>query len=229
MKEALKYIPSLIIIGLITYLLFKSNTRDEVTYDYETRIKEINREYYGVLEDLKNTIRKLDTAKPHIIKEYIKETPTYVINNYVDSTFIVIDTILRDTIYINTDFVKLYPTSHKLINFTLDGDSLNLVTLDLNGKINDNLWPIDTQNYDYFYIDNQLRYKSVNRKTVGINRWNNLYLNAGYEFVYNDPYAGLSYTVPFGNRLGITASMTTIFSDKPITLATVGLGYRLLK
>lgn len=202
----------------------------ELDKDYETQLIEINKRYSELLETLSKKVSRYDSLKPHIIEHYIREKPTYIINNYIDSTFVVIDTIINDTVIIHKDFLTNFPTNPKLVNLSLTKDSLDLVTMNLDGDVIGNRWPMDLDNYDYMYIDNKLTYKPTTRLGIKKNKWNLLYLNAGYEFVYKDPYIGVSYVVPLTNRLSIAASATVLFSDTdPFTIAPLGVGYRLLK
>lgn len=209
--------------------LFKKEKEPKVTYDYQTTFEKLDIQYRDRLRELEKIIQKYNNAPPKVVREYITEKPTYIVNNYTDSIITVVDTIKGDTVIIDNHFLTLYPDSPKLIELELSKGLFSLTTLDNQASIKELEWPMDYDNYTYIYSEGKFNYRKINNNKNLKNQFNNLYMNFGYEIFNKRPYIGAEYNIPLGNRFRLDASINYIFTDDPVYTAPVGLGYRLLK
>lgn len=232
MKDRNTLINIIIIIFLIGigYKVFFPKKEKPVSYDYDTQFKEMKESFDTRFREIAREIRNFEQAKPLIVKEYHTEQPIYNITKLTDSIIYIGDS-LDNKLEVSTDYLTKWPKNDKLIFFTLDGDSLNLGTLSIDGISREKNWPMDFDNYSYIYADNELNYVSKGGFNLGRRTpldFSQLYLSGGYDFLRGSPHIGSEYYLDI-KRLRLSGDMKFYLEQKPIGQASIKLGYKLFK
>ena len=221
----------LLISILVSVIMFKScNTEPQlvstdIRYKYKTDTVYKDRPYT-------DTYQKLITNKPS------KVTPPKIVTLY--KTVTEHDTLYleRDTIRsvnknsgtitsISNKYIQNYPKAEKLLYFNLIKDSLKLTTLNIEGLIVSKDYPLYLDRYGYKYYDNELHHYKVNNITEKLkNKFNQLYITAGYELIDNQPTLGLEYSISI-NKLKAGINPNIIFGSNSDVNLNVNVGYRL--
>lgn len=229
----LQNILSVAIIVLIIWQFSELGKKSKEALDYskiQTMIIQENQEYTKELELLRNELKKYSDAPPSIIREYIKEKPTYIVNNYTDSIITIRDTVSNDSIDISTDFLTLHPNANKLISMVLTSDRLTMTNLYKDGNISGKEYEMDFGNYDYMYIDNNLTYKRKNNQKEKFHLdWSQLYIEPGYDIINKLPTTSLDYQLNLSRKLRVSADAGFIWDNQPRFNSTIKLGYRLFR
>lgn len=128
-----------------------------------------------------------------------------------------------------TNFLVLYPDAPKLLDFKVSYEYLDITTFDKNSKVTTQSYPLylDTQNY--IFTDSKLttqeRAKPVKHSKM---KWNELYVNTGYDVRTSLPTTGLEYNLSLG-RFKFDVNSKVIITTDPILDLNAKIGYRLFK
>lgn len=139
--------------------------------------------------------------KPYAVPEpYAVSTPPRILIRYkMDSSLLdslklvisdrnIIITGLQDSITISKNYLKQFPENPKLIALQLKRDTLSLGLLGIDGLVNESIWPIDLNIYEYRwdYLSDLSRHgiKPPPTETPSLD----YYVGGGYDFVGGSPY-----------------------------------------
>lgn len=225
-------------IGLITILITGYVIQDimdvdktpnpKILYRYIPQEVNINKPYSEVYDkEFKATKPKGEkTTPPKLTKNFKPEDNTIKIRKD-SSKFILVDTVTNVEYKVDKEFISLFPYNDKLINFNLSKDTLSIVTLNSGGNITDKTYPLYFDNYNYRFYDNELHHYPNNSKqrTNLKNKYNQLYINSGYNFINQTPNVSLDYLINLG-RFRIMAGSDLELRTGNLNVNTK-LGYRI--
>lgn len=227
------------VILLIGYTLFFNNKSDgngdkpNIIYNYTTDTIFIKKTFSQLKKDIDSLnleIRDLKKTPPKQIITYKPENPqNVVIEKIPDSVLVLLDS-LKTRVAISDNFFKLYPNSSKLLYMELQKENLSLTTLNIEGKIKQKEYPLDLDYYKYIYDENQLNHyrKSNIEKERPKTRFDQLYINGGYDYILSEPMFGVDYQIIF-RRLKLQTQINSTLNENPKLRADILLGYRLFK
>lgn len=225
---------------IILFLLWDGNcsqkiedtTSGKIFYNYTTD-SIYKKEYFALKAkwDKRNTM----FTPPLIITEYLplpsrKIDSIKIIN---EAIAFYLDTV-KKPLMVNKEFIINYVEAPKLLEFNLIKDTLSLTTFSKDAKTLTHKWPLYLNEFGYAYYDNDLhRYniKSEPPKKQSFlkdMKWNQVYVNSGYEFTQEAPLLGVEYNLNPG-RFKIDANADVILLKQPNLNLNVKLGYRLFK
>ena len=191
----------------------------------------------------------------YITKEIIKEVPydipaedknekpvqPLIITKWLPSQVIEIDSarIINDYLIIHkkegpvetikTNFLVLYPNAPKLLDFNLNREYLNITTFTKDSKVITNTYPLYLDTQEYIFRDNSIN--TIERKepiTKSQMKWNELYVNTGYDVRTKLPTTGLEYNLNLG-RFKLDLNSRVIINTDPTLDLNAKIGYRLFK
>lgn len=227
-------------IGLITVLIsgyviqdimdVKDKPKPEILYRYIPKEVYIPQHYSKTYEkefSEKNKPKGEKTTPPILTKNYEAEKNNSIKVTLDSSKLILVDTINQEKYVISKEYISLFPHNDKLINFILSKDSLDIVTLNREGKITDKTYPLYFEHYNYRFYDNELHHYPVKRttKTNLKNKFNQLYLNGGYSFISQSPNISLDYLINIGRFRIMAGSELEVKTGEVIV--NTKLGYRI--
>ena len=129
-----------------------------------------------------------DTAKPRVVIGWLspKSNDSLILIN--DSLIRLLDSLGNLKYDINGDFLKLYPTSPKLISLELDIDTLSITTMGIQANVSTNKYPLWLLSEKYLWIDGTLTYKKVPHKNTPIKPY---YLSLYPNYSFYDKSLGI--------------------------------------
>lgn len=227
---------SLIILILIGLLIIEKwqnrNKVSEIKSYYEYRTDTLMAKKYFELK-----ARYGDLTPPITITRWLKPEPgkdgkdgkVVVVEKVPDSIILIIGK-LKERLAISDGFIQNYPRNHKLIEFNLNKDSLDITLLNLDGLVSTNKYPIYLDNYEYQWLDNKLtNSKFETTRTKNKLDLSQLYLDTGYDYLTKNNTLGLDYSVKLG-RLKVGTDFDMILQETPNRFkVNFTVGYKLLK
>lgn len=222
------------IIILVIVLMFKScNDKTEAVtktrnlYKYKTDTVYVNSEYKDKYQNLvKYYSRKGKQTPPKTITVWKTLNPENILIEKVPDSILVIIDSLNQMLAISDAYIKNFPKNDKLVNFGLKLDSLNITTINIEGETKTKDYPLYLDRFGYQWYDNELHHYDVKQKGKLKNKFNQFYINGGYDFLYQKPTIGLEYFMILGKfKLGANSNLIL----QPETKINLGLnlGYRL--
>jgi hypothetical protein len=217
----------LIVIGIKS--CDKDNTKDLSDYKYKTDTVQIDKDYqsqYNKLMKEYSKMKRMKETPPKTVKEYITKEIKGNVVKVPDSIIVYIDSTKKKT-SIADNYIKSFVDKDKLINFKLVKDSFNLSTIAIDGKTITREYPLFLEKYDYYWYDNTLHHlptkKKFSEKVKG--KFNNMYINGGYDFMQKSPTIGAEYFIPLG-KFKIGTDATLYIQQNPQINLNLKLGYR---
>lgn len=204
-------------------------------YHYITDTIYSTEPYDKVMEKLMAMEKTLKKTPPKEVIYYPVDNPVEVeVEKIPDSLLVYIKNINAENdslrIAISDKYIKNYPTANKLIDFKLELDRLEMTTLNIKGDLAKASYPLYLTDYEYYWMDNELRHREIKKKKVkelGQN-WNNLYFDIGYSTMFDGtPFTGLEYQKEF-SRIRVAVTTELLIMNNPQLRADVKVGYRLL-
>lgn len=227
----------IVILILLTLILVtvgnKRNINIDNPYSYLPDTVYLDNGYKDRITKLENIIDKLVKTPPQkvIIHKPGNNTNTHtktIIEKIPDSIIILIDSLSKK-IKIADSYLKYYPENPKLIDFKLSMESFDLSTMGITGNIYQNQYPLYLHQFDYYWVENEL--VRVERDKPFLvddeNKWKNLYINAGYDFIRGNPQLKLEYDLKF-YRFRVKPEVRAIIGNNTYFEGNIFLGYRLL-
>lgn len=133
-------------------------------------------------------------------------------------------------IKIDEAFLTQYPGNSKLINADLSLDSFKITTLNIQGQIQTEIYPMYYDRYQYQWYDNKLHREKIKPKKVkDPDRFKQLYVNVGYELLSASPFIGVDYQITLLKKLRFTANTQIDLQTIPTLRVEGKIGYRLTK
>ncbi len=221
------------ILGIITFLLIIGTLLYAVLFHFPNQRRE-DRQYWEALAFKTDTIIvKAPHVDVHLPKYPNYVPPKFVLNyldssvNYIqvqanDSLVRVIDSLQNRITQINIDFLKRYPEASKLIYAEFRNDSLRLDMLNIQGKINTELYSLNYNRFTYQYRDNQLRSEKLPFKKYQFLS----YIYGGYDIAQTTPIIGLDYSV-LRDRYRLSGFSNFYIRENPQLTAGITFGYKL--
>lgn len=207
---------TLLIIVLILILIFKfcEDSKNEINeidkkpdYNYKTDTIYVDRPFVP-----KEHIG--EKTKPKTKTFYENEKPRFKVS-CKDSIITIRDTIdTSQVFYLSPDFLKLYPSSPKLLNLELKKDSLSLTLMDSMAKVFTDYYPIDLLYFNYRINETgemkreDLNYKPKKYVSKG------LFVGAEYRVNKNIPLVFINYDYPI-KSLESSIGLATFYENMP--------------
>lgn len=221
-----------IIIGLLLSSIINDCSGGDVipprvVYDYKTDTVYIDRGYETKYQEAIKEVEKWKTAPPKtVIKWKEPDLRDVIIEKIPDSLLVIIEE-QKERIAIQDNYIKLLPKNPKLVDISLKRDTLGLNLLNIDGRVNSYIYPIDLSIYEYKWLEGDLKYTRTSTKTTKTknNNFKNLYLNGGYDFFTQSPTLDLEYFIQAGRFKFETSAGLRL---KEVN-ANAKVGYRLLK
>jgi len=170
----------------------------------------------------------IDTTKPTQVIVYINNPNTdsigLVLEN--DSLQLILDSL--NTLTFHSDFLKLFPTSPKLLEIKLALDTLEIVTLNYTPQVEKKIYPIYLTKYKYHWIDGLLNKEELPEPVIiKSNKYKgDCYILGGYSVLHKYPLVSFQYEYNRNRyRLQLESSMT--INNKPELYIIGKLGYKL--
>lgn len=231
----------LAIIGILVIILMVTNCNGDQDKDlkntnvyntYTTDTTFNKKAYQSLVNRINDLNKKWEATPPKQIIYYTTPDPkTVVIEKVPDSVLIYIGE-LEERIAISDKYLKNWPMADKLIDFKLDKNNFDITTLNIMGETKTQEFPLYLNEYDYYWDENTFNHirrdKPFIVESKG-NRWNQLYIEGGYDFIHGSPILGLDYSLPIG-RFKVSAQTFILMAwDSNQLYGTAKLGYRLFK
>lgn len=227
------------IIGLLVIALILRGCGDKPVivdhYNYVTDTTYSSRQYKELFKQIAGLEEKLSKTPPKEIIYYPTPDPSNVIIEKIPDSLLVYIVDLKNEndslrIVISDKYIKNYPRADKLIDFKLTQEAFDITSLDIKGDIKTGNYPLYLDTYDYYWKENSLHHikRDKPNKIKIPNQWDQLYVNAGYDFIVQSPTLKIDYSKTFGRfRVGTTGQI--YIEENPNLRADIVLGYRLLK
>lgn len=203
-------------------------------YNYTTDTTYSKKVYEEMVTRLKGIEKQLVKTPPKEVIYYpVDNLKEVVIEKIPDSILVYIRDINNENdslrIAITDKYIKHYPTADKLIDFKLASKQMDITTLNIKGELKEATYPLYLDQYEYYWVDNNLSHRRVKQKAESsAGQWNQLYFNVGYEFMTNRPEIGIDYNKTFGKfRVRLATDIT--LEENPDLKGRVILGYRLFR
>lgn len=236
----LLFILVLLLVLVITQCSDNRGKKDVRNYDYKTDTIYSSNKFKDLETMIEELGKKVKETPPREVVYYKTDNPKNVVIEKIPDSLILYIGDLKDSlnkikserVSISDKYIKNYPEAGKLINFTLNIDSLNLALLNIDGNIEELKYPLYLDKYNYYWSDDKLVYVDRKNKPDLLKdntRWKNLYINVGYEFIYLKPTFDITYDIKLGRfKLGLESGL--VYYDKdPLFFTKAKLGFRLLK
>lgn len=225
----------LAIIGLLALALLtrgsgKVTHKQDVYNTYETDTTFSKKVYKDIVSRIDGLEKKLEETPPREIIYYPSDPEEMIIEKIPDSILVYIGE-LEEKVAISDDYIKNFPRAHKLVDFRMTREKLDITTVALDGQVSQRNYPLALNEYDYYWANNSLKHidsDSPYKET----KWGglkDLYLNIGYEFLQGAPLLGVDYQLKY-NGFKLSTQASSIINPEGIKLrGDIKLGYRLFK
>lgn len=134
---------------------------------------------------------------------------------------------LRDSIMISEVFLKTYPRNPKLLGLQLYRDSMNLITMSIEGVTSTEKYNLFLQDYNYIWNNQGLGYTKTKYRDKRVKPFSH-YLGVQYDFL--DKEFLPTYQIRFNFKkleLNLSASQELMFNENP--QLRIGINYKLNK
>lgn len=223
MKE-IKNLLILILIGVVLYLVWQiRNIEPTVEHHYE---------YITDTVEIEVPFEPLPTiginTQPITVYKY--PIPTYqdldhITLSFTDDSLITVINHLQDSLKIHQNFIKLYPENPKLLNLSLTQDSLKLSTLNIQGQVHQDVYPLYLQRYNYNYGLEGLGRTPYNRPSdFRLDYY--VFTAGGYSFTEKTPLIMLRPGITL-NRLSLEMGSSLYLKQEPTLRLDLALGYKI--
>jgi hypothetical protein len=220
------FIALIILLGIIIY--FKgcgdNNVEPKVEYKYKTEYVKVEVPF-EVIKGIKTK------TPPKMVIKWKKLPVPYKVEVIPDSLKLLIKNLedSLNSVLIDKSFLTHFPKASKLISFNLKYDTLNITTLNINGETKSNIYPMDFDNYKYQWYDNKLHHEDYDKVSdKNFDRWKQLYLQGGYDFIQQAPLIDLNYNISI-KRVKVSAGTTMHLTTDPFITGTAKIWFRLFK
>ena len=202
----------------------------EIVYNYETDTVYSDRGYEEKYLEAIKEVDRWKTAPPKTIIKWKEPDLSNIDLQKLPDSLLVIIGELRDSIRIADNYIKYLPKNPKLIDINLTKDTLGLNLLNIDGRVTSYIYPIYLERFNYKWLEGDLKYTSTTHKTTKVkeNRFNNLFVNGGYEFRSKSPEVSLEYYINMG-RFKLEANTGFPINNNNNIRADLKLGYRIIK
>ena len=219
---------TIIILVLIIFLKDCKGKDDDSEVDIETvylyKTDSIYKEKYFKLKkefDNKTPPKEVVIWKPGLTK--------------IDTMYIVPNDIifyiegLEESIRVSKQFLAQYPHNHKLIEFNLKRDSLDITTLDKEANMVTKKYPLYLNHFKYRWVKNELSHDEISYKENKDKlKWDELYFNYGFRVESSKHNLGFEYNLRPG-RFKVDLESNFTIEQNPKLYINAKIGYRLFK
>ena len=203
--------------------------KSKLLYDYYPKEKDIAKPYSEIYKkEIKDTKPKDEKTTPPILTKNYETEEKQPIKISIDSSkLVLIDTLSQEKYVISKEYLSLFPNNDKLISFILSKDTLGIVTLNTEGRFIDKTYPLYLEQFRYRFYDNELHhYPSKTKTKIDYkNKFNQLYINTGYNFINQSPNISLDYLINLGKFRIMAGSEVQLKTGEVIV--NTKLGYRI--
>lgn len=228
------YILAGIIIILLIWLLVNSNRKIPISvdnpYSYLPDTVYVDSDYSKEIKELRDKVSDLAKTPPKVIYHYDKPNNTTTKIEKIPDSIILYIAELQKRLAISDQYLKNYPENDKLIDMQLFREKMDITTLSIDGSLTKKNYPLYLDEYEYYWVDNQLHHKKRDKPFTYLDpdRWKQLYINAGYDSLFESPKIELEYSLTF-KRFKLKAEAGGFIYKNPDFYTSATLGYRLLK
>jgi len=223
------------VVSIILFFLFECH-RDIQNGDikapknaYKYKTTEVYKDSYFKLRD---SLKNLKPIPPIIIEKWLSPSIAKIDSVSIIEGYLKLHPQGKEEVLVNSDFILNYPESPKLISLNLIKDSLSISLYSPDNLVKTSTYPLYLQNYGYRYINNQMEIYDIKAEPIALvkpkMRWDNLYLNAGYDIYSKSVTSGLEYNLSPG-RFKFDLNLDVLMLQQPELNLTAKLGYRLFK
>jgi len=224
-KDNFEIVWKLAIVGLLVYFIFfhvPEQRKQDREYWEHANFKTDTLNVQVNYDSIPTPIFKYPVP-PKLVINYIDSTRTEHIHiDMSDSLIQVTDSLKKEIYRISTQYLKLHPTSPKLIYAQFQRDSLRLDLLNIAGSISSQLFLVDYENFRYQYKDNQFRAEKLSSKKFKQD-W---YVYGGYDLAQTNFLLSTEYSL-YKQRYKLQGFTDLYISNEPRLFLGAKLGYKL--
>jgi hypothetical protein len=196
-----------------------------------------SKDYKTTIDSLKQKLseKPIDTSgfrniKPQIQYVYLPEKgkKPQEVNCTSDSLTLIMDSLKNEILKIPLSFLTTYQNNPKLVSGFFKKDSLELSLFYPNGSSITNKYPMDYDNYNYLWFENNLKANKLDKKPEKSNVSNTfyeIYVNSGILTYPSSYFLNADYEFHY-KKFKIETTASYLITPNIPTLS-LGIGYKL--
>lgn len=234
-QQIKNYLIIALVLGIILFFLYEchrdikqGDIRDiKKDYQYKTNVA-----YKDKYFKLKDSLKHLKPIPPIFVDNWLTPEPSIIDSLSIYKEYLKLYPRGKEVVLVKSDFVLNYPKAPKLLSFDLVKDSISLGLYNSDNTLQTITYPIYLDSYGYRYEDNALNMYNIESKAPTIIkprlRWDNLYVNGGYDIYNKAAITGLEYNLTPG-RFKLDVNAEVLILEQPKLNLNAKVGYRLFK
>lgn len=152
------------------------------------------------------------TVRPRIVVNYPPGNTQGVKLVMSDSLLKVIDSLNKKITLINTEYIKQYPSSPKIVYGKFTRDSLQMDLLETTGLIHSLRYPVNYTGYEYQLINSELQAKKLKKGILKPPATVTIF--GGYSILTKNPLASVQYQKSLG-KIVLSGEMGSLIRTQP--------------